>query len=474
MTSSPRTTQGGSLVLTALVISCAFLMETLDSTILIAALPAIAADFGVEPLRVNLAVTIYLVTLAAMIPASSWLADRLGARRVFLWAIFSFMVASVGAALSTSLTMLVVMRVLQATAGAMMTPVGRLLLIRAAPREELANAIAWMSMPVLIGPVLGPMLGGWLVTYASWPWIFLVNLPIGAAALLVVPRVLPRDTQTEARPFDLRGFLLCAVFLAAAQLVLDQLVHPFLPPVVQVMLAVAIPLAGVAYWWHGRRVARPALDLSLWKLRLFRIGFFSGGLSRAGLNAVPFLLQLQLQLGFGWTAAKAGTTVFAVAAGALVLKPLMRSVLGVLGFRRTLFWNGLLGAALTVCIGLLTASTPEWLILGVVLAYGVARSLQFNAVNTLLYADVPDERKSASTALGGVGQQVSMALGISVAAILVAQFRGAGMAPQAQAISAALFLVAALTAVSALLFYRSMTAEDGASVTRNRNRARGR
>ncbi|MBE3638774.1 MFS transporter [Mangrovicoccus algicola] len=470
MTKAPRTAEGRSLVLTALVISCAFLMETLDSTILIAALPAVAADFGVAPLRVNLAVTIYLVTLAAMIPASSWLADRFGARRVFLWAIFGFMVTSVGAALSSSLTMLVVMRVLQATAGAMMTPVGRLLLIRAAPKDELANAIAWMSMPVLIGPVLGPMLGGWLVTYASWPWIFLVNLPIGAAALLIVPRILPADAGTERRSFDLRGFLLCAAVLAAAQLLLDQLVHPFLPAWARWGLAALVPLAALGYWRHAARAARPALDLTLWRLRLFRIGFFAGGLSRLGLNAVPFLLQLQLQLGFGWSAARAGTTVFAVAAGALVLKPLMRRVLGWLGFRATLFWNGLLGAVLTGVLALLGPQTPQALLLVVVLAYGVARSLQFNAVNTLLYADVPAERQSASTALGGVGQQVSMALGISVAAILVAQFEAAGLAPPQSAISAAMIVVALLTALSGALFLFSLTAQDGAAVSRRRAR----
>lgn len=464
MSDTRRPTSGRGLLLLALTISGAFLMEQLDATILVAAIPAIAADFGVEPLRINLAVSLYLVTMGAMIPASSWMADRFGAKRVFLWAIAGFLLTSIGAALAQNLTTLIVVRVVQAISGAMMTPVGRLLLIRNVPREELANAIAWMSMPALIGPVLGPLLGGWLVTYADWPWIFLVKVPIGVVALILGLRLLPADEPQAPGAFDARGFLLCAFVLAAAQLVLDQLVHAFLPAPVTLALVVALPLAALAFLRQSRRTAKPALDLTLLRLRMFRIAFLAGGLSRMGLNAVPFLLQLQLQLGFGWTAAKAGSVVFAVAAGALVLKPMMRRVLGTLGFRRTLVWNALAGAALTAALAAMGDTTPEAVILALVTAYGVSRSLQFNAVNTLLFADIPKERQSASTALGGVGQQLSMGLGISGAAVLVAQFQATGIASDAHAIGLALGVTAGVTALSGLLFL-FLDHADGAAVS---------
>jgi len=467
MSQQPRPSGEGSLLLLSLSISVAFLMETLDSTIIVPAIPAMAADFGVEPLRINLAISLYLVALAAMIPASGWLADRFGAKRIFLWAMAGFMVASIGAALSVSLEMLVGMRILQAVAGALMTPVGRLLLIRSVRKEELAAAIGWMSMPALVGPVLGPLVGGYIVTYASWPWIFLVKMPFGIAGLILAARMLPPDRPHPPGSFDVAGFVYCAACLGAAQLLLDQLVHVFLPVPAIATLFAAVPVMAVAFLWHSRRRQRPALDLTLLRLPLFRVGFFAGGLSRLGLNALPFLLQLQLQLGFGWSAARAGWIVFIVAAGALVFKPLMRRVLAAFGFRTTLSVNALLGGAIAAILASVGQQTPAVAIGVLVFGFGLCRSLQFNTVNTLLFAEIPSERQSASTALGGVGQQLSMGLGISVAAVLVAQFQNAGFTVPSQAMSSAMFVVAGLTAISGLLFLRLHPA-DGAVVSRHR------
>jgi EmrB/QacA subfamily drug resistance transporter len=451
----------------ALTISSAFLMESLDGTILVAAIPAIAADFGVSPLQVNLTISLYLVTLGACIPASSWLADRLGAKSVFLWAMVLFMLTSIGAALSSSLEMLVTMRIIQAAAGAMMTPIGRLLLIRSVPKEELASAIAWMSMPVLIGPVLAPLIGGWLVTYASWQWIFLVKLPFGIAGLIAGWLLLPQDLRQPERRFDWLGFLLCAFVIAAAQLALEQVVHPFMPLWLTAVSVCLLPAAVLAYWWHARRSDKPALDFSLMRLRLFRAGMLAGGLSRIGMNAFPFLLQLQLQIGFQWSAARAGTIVFAIAAGALVLKPVMRRVLAWLGFRRTLFFNALICAGFTAALGLVGPQVSPWLLLVLVLCYGVSRSLQFNTVNTMLFSDVPKEKQSASTALGGVGQQLSMALGVSIAAALVAQLAPDSAAPDASTFGNAILVAAAITAVSGFLFL-SLKPSDGAAASGHR------
>ncbi|WP_158515689.1 MFS transporter [Pararhizobium polonicum] len=454
-------------MLLSLSISAAFLMEALDSTIIVSAIPAIAANFGVQALRVNLAISLYLVTLAAMIPASGWLADRFGAKRVFLWAMAGFMVTSIVAALSQSLEMLVGMRVLQAVAGAFMTPVGRLLLIRAAPKEQLAAAIAWMSMPTLIGPVLGPLVGGYIVTYADWRWIFAVKMPFGIAGIIYAARLLPADDAGVAHRFDVIGFSFCALFLGATQLVLDQLVHVSLPLPAIVALVVIMPMAGGSFLVHARRSAKPALDLSLLKLRLFNIGFFAGGLSRIGFNALPFLLQLQLQIGFGWSAAHAGSVVFIVAAGALVLKPLMRRVLARFGFRTTLVGNALIGAAATAALGFATPQTPLAVIVMLVFVFGLNRSLQFNTTNTLLFADIPKERQSASTSLGGVGQQLSMGLGISIAAVLVAQLQNLGVTAPASAMSCAIFIIAGLTALSGLYFLK-LDPADGAAVSHHR------
>lgn len=473
MSKEPHVLSGGKLLLLAMTCSSALLMEQLDSTILISAIPAIAGEFGIAPLRVNLAVTLYLVTVAAMIPASAWVADRFGAKRTFLTAICGFMLSSLGAACAQDLTMLIAMRVLQATFGAMMTPVSRLLLIRGIPREELATAIAWMSMPVLIGPVLGPLVGGWIVTYCDWRWIFLVNLPVGVLGLFFGWRFLPADGAARTpHPFDGRGFLLCAFVLAGAQLVLDQLVHPLLPPAVSLTLLAMVPAASLIYVLHARRHATPALDLTLLKLRLFRSAFLTGGLSRLGLNAVPFLLQIQLQLGFGWSAARAGMKVFAIAAGALVLKPLMRRVLAAFGFRQTLAWNAVLGALFTLALARVGPDTAPSLILVLVLLYGLTRSLQFNAINTLLYTEVPRARQSASTALGGVGQQLSMALGISLGAVMVAQLQSAGVTPDHRSISIALGVAGGVAALSGFVFLLTLQDQDGTVASGHGRRTR--
>jgi EmrB/QacA subfamily drug resistance transporter len=454
-------------LLLSLAISAAFLMETLDSTIMVAAIPAMAADFGVSPLRMNVAISLYLVTMAATIPASSWFADRFGAKRVFLWAMVAFMATSLGAALSPNLAFLVVMRVFQAIAGALMTPVGRLLLIRTTPKEQLAAAIAWMSTPALIGPVLAPLVGGYLVTYASWPWIFIVKMPFGIAGLFLAARFLPADPETKRYRFDTYGFVLCAGFLAIAQMLLEQLVHRFLPVSLLGASAALLPVLAWAFLRHAKQRQAVVLDLSLLRLRLFRSAFFAGGLSRIGLNALPFLLQLQLQLGFDWSAAKAGWIVLVVAASALLLKPMMRQALAKLGFRHTLFANAMVGAAATAMLACTTANTPLPLLLAIVFVFGVARSLQFNTTNTLLYAEIPKHRQSAGAALGGVGQQIAMALGISVAAVLVAQLQSFGLHVPQHAMSVAMGIVAALTALSGLLFL-GLARDDGAEVSHHR------
>lgn len=454
-----------STLLISLAISSAFLIEMLDSTIIVSAISAIAQEFAVDPLRVNLTISLYLMMLAACIPASGWLADRFGAKRVFLIAMVLFMGTSILAALAPDFESLVVMRMLQGASGALMTPIGRLLLIRNTKKEQLAAAIAWMSMPALIGPVLGPLVGGYIVTYIDWRWIFAVKIPFGLIGMVCVAKLIKKDTYTPKYRFDLKGFGGCFVVLASLQIIMEQFVHRFLPIWTIAVLLLITPLLIAWYLHHQSIIKKPALDLSLLSLRLFNVGFWAGGLSRVGFNALPFLLQLQLQLGFGWSAAEAGWVVFIIAASALILKPIMRLILKQFGFKTTLIGTALLGATSIWNISLVTQDTHIQVLVLLVFFFGLFRSLQFNTTNTLLYADIPTELQSQSTSLGSVGQQVSMALGISIAAILVAQITQLYGHLSADAISASMQIVAVITALSSVGFIK-LRALDGATVSR--------
>ena len=452
------------------VIATAFLMEGLDSTIVIAALPAMARDFGIDPVRLTLVVTAYVLSLAAFIPASGWLADRFGARQLFASAIGLFVAASLASAMAQNLPALVAARVLQGISGAMMTPVGRLLIIRSFDKRDLAAAIAYLSMPVLIGPIAGPLLGGLIVTHASWRSIFLINLPIGLAGIGLTLRYVPATRPEARRPFDMPGFLLCAGALVALQAGLEDRVHPLLPDdsgLVAFPLAAA--LAGL-YWRHARRTIRrsrrPALEIDLLSHRLFGAAFAFGGLSRIGLNAVPFLLQLQLQLSFGRTAFQAGATVFLIAFGALTLKPVTARTLARLGFRTLLCGNGLLGAAMIAGFALFGPDTRPAVLAVYTFVFGVTRSLQFNAVNALLYADLAPDRHSAGASLGSVGQQMAMGLGISLASVGLALLTQSGVAA-AVTYRVAFLGMALLTLISAFGFLL-LHPGDGAQVSGHR------
>jgi EmrB/QacA subfamily drug resistance transporter len=465
----PATPQGAArpLFVVPFIVAIAFLMEALDSTIITAALPAVAADFGVEPIRLNLAITAYALSLAAFIPASGWLADRLGARKLFVGAIMAFMLASVVSGLAQNLPMLIASRVAQGIAGAMMTPIGRLLIIRSFDKKDLASAIAYLSMPVLIGPILGPLLGGIIVTYASWRWIFFVNIPIGLLGIALTLKFIAPMAPEAPRRFDFLGFVLCALGLSALQFGLEDRVHPLLPGNLGLWTFALAALVMASYWLHARRRERPALEINLLGRRVFGIAFAFGGLSRIGLNAVPFILQLQLQLGFGRSPLEAGALVFLIAFGALLLKPMTRAMLALLGFRTLLCANGILGGVLIAGFSLFDAATPLWVVALYTFIFGFTRSLQFNAVNALLYADIPRERQSASAALGGVGQQVAMGLGISLSAVAISTITG-WSGPALQPVYATAFLAMALITFISGFGFLLLKRGDGSEVSRHR------
>ncbi len=400
-----------------LIVATALFMENLDSTILATALPTMARDLGADPVHMKLALTSYLLALAVFVPISGWMADRFGARRVFVAAVLIFTAASVFCGLSQSLPELVVWRFAQGLGGSMMVPVGRLVVLKTTPKEGLVAAMAWFTVPSLMGPLLGPPVGGLVVTVATWHWAFWINVPVGLVGAALAWRLVPDLREEERQPFDLAGFALVGLGLAlvvsAATLIgVGQL---------SVMADLAMGAVGAAllafFVLRSRGMSAPVLDLSLLRLATFRASVAGGMPFRIGVAATPFLLPLLLQLGFGFSPLASGLTTLATGLGAIAMKFVAPPVLARFGFRSVLIWNGVLAAILAAAPGLFTAATPAALVAFVLLMSGFLRSLQFTAVNAIAYAEVQPKRMGAATSLAQVAQQVSASLGVSIAAL---------------------------------------------------------
>ena len=437
--------------LTALIVAVALFMQNLDSTVIATALPTMARAFGADPLHMNVALTAYLISLAVFIPASGWVADRFGTRVVFRAAIAVFTLGSVLCGLSNSLWALVLARIVQGLGGAMMVPVGRLVLLRSVAKSELVGAMAWLTMPALIGPVVGPPLGGFIVTYTSWRWIFFINVPIGALGVLLVTLFVADIREPRPARFDGVGLLLSGLCLSALMFGLETAGRGVIAPgVTAAMLATGV-LAGIAYVRHANRHPEPLLDLGLLRLPSFRVSVLGGTLFRVGVGAVPFLLPLMMQLGFGKTAAQSGAITFASSAGAMVMKPATQRALRWLGFRDTLVWNGVVSALLLAVSAAFRPGWPLAAIYAALLVGGFMRSLQFTAYNTLAYADVPRAKMSAATSLYATLQQLSLTLGITCgAAVLeIAVRHGGRTAPDLADFSLGFLVVAAIALAAA-------------------------
>ncbi len=399
-----------------MIVACAMFMQNLDSTVIATALPTMAKAFGSDPVHMNVALTAYLLSVAVFIPASGWVADRFGTRAVFSAAIAVFTVGSVLCGRANTLTFLVAARILQGAGGAMMVPVGRLVLLRTVARSELVAAMAWLTVPALLGPVLGPPVGGLIVTYASWRWIFDINVPIGILGIVLVRLFIEEVREPPSGPFDLRGLILSALALSGLMFGLETAGRGVVAPAVTAELVLAGLLAGAGYLWHAKRHPAPLLDLSLMRLPCFGVAMSAMMPFRMGIGAIPFLLPLMLQVGFGRTAAQSGMITFASSAGALVMKPVAQRALRAFGFRNTLVWNGVVSA---VMLALCAAFRPTWpaaAIYAALLIGGFFRSLQFTAYNTLAYGDVPRNRVSAATSLYTAAQQLAATIGISAGA----------------------------------------------------------
>ncbi|MFB1298857.1 MFS transporter [Mycobacterium sp. pW049] len=403
----------------ALLVAGALFMEILDATIIAPAIPAIAQDLGVAAVDVNVAISAYLLTVAVLIPASGWIADRFGIRPVFLAAIAVFTVASVGCALSGSLSMLVSMRVLQGVGGAMMVPVGRLAVLRYSAKTDLVRAIALLTWPALTAPVVAPVLGGAIATYGSWRWIFFVNIPVGILGLLFAHKLIRGGPAAQVKPFDWRGLLLLGTGIVTALIALEHIrVSGTDWMLVGIGGCAALGLL-IGALLHLRRTPSPLVRLSVLRVRTLRITVSGGSLYRLVITAVPFLLPLLFQLEFGWSAFAAGLMVAALFIGNLTIKPITTPLMRRFGIKRVLLVNAIVSVGWFGVLAALQPGTPVAVIAAVLYVSGALRSIGFTAYNSLAFADVDGDELTHANTLNATVQELASGIGIAVAALLL-------------------------------------------------------
>ncbi|HEX5452885.1 MAG TPA: DHA2 family efflux MFS transporter permease subunit [Stellaceae bacterium] len=461
-----RLTPSARRLVVSLIVACAMFMQNLDSTIIATALPTIADALHETALRLNVAITCYLLSLAVFIPISGWTADRFGARRVFSAAVVVFTLGSIACGLSQSLWMLVLSRIVQGMGGAMMVPVGRLVLLRTVPKSELVRAMSWVSVPALIGPVIGPPLGGFIVTYASWRWIFFINIPIGVLGVLLVNLFVENTREAAGRPFDLSGFALTGVGLASLAFAFEAGGRGALSWPTTLGLVLGGGLCLFLYGRHARRVDHPIIDLSLMRIPTYAMTTIGGFLFRMGLGALPFLMPLMLQVGFGLSPLSSGLITFASACGALSNKLCVTPIIRALGFRRVLIGNTIVSATFLFGYSFFRPTTPHALIFAALLAGGFFRSLQMTSLNTLSYADVPAALLSRATSLTSMAQQLAQSVGVGTGALILyvmLSMHGRAVSSPAD-FSFALAVVGAISMVSVPFFLR-MAPDAGAEVS---------
>ena len=439
-----------------LIVAVALFMETMDSTVIATSLPAIAADLGEDPVALKLALTSYLLSLAVFIPLSGWVADRFGARTVFRAAIAVFTLGSAACGFAQGLPDFVAFRILQGIGGAMMVPVGRLVILRTVPKAELISALAWLTIPALMGPVIGPPLGGFISTFASWRWIFWINIPIGIVGIVLATRYIANIREEKLPPLDVKGFILSSIGLAGLAFGITNIGQGLFPPAVVLALLAVGAVGCFLYVRHARVTAAPLLDLNLLKIDTFYASVVGGFVFRIGMGALPFLLPLMFQLGFGLSAFQSGLLTFASAVGAVAMKTTAGPIIRRFGFKPILVANAIVSGLFIAAVALFTAGTPSAIVLAVLLAGGFFKSLQFTAINSIAYADIDSPAMSRATSFASVVQQLSLSAGVAVGA-LVLEMERMGR-PDASVLAEdfvpAFLLVGALAASSALIFMR--------------------
>ncbi|MDH0060615.1 MFS transporter [Leclercia adecarboxylata] len=401
----------------ALLVAGAFFMEFLDGTVIATALPDMAKSFGVQAVDLNIGISAYLITLAVLIPASGWIADRFGARKVFTLALAIFTLASVLCGLATSVDQFVAMRVLQGMGGALMVPVGRLAVLRTTPKHLLITAIATLTWPALVAPIIGPPLGGFITSYATWRWIFFINVPLGLIAIVLALRIIPDISEETRRPFDTPGFIATSVAMVSLVCAMEMMGAQQVNTTLTLALVATGVVTLIYALRHFRRARWPMIRLDALQVPTFRVTMYGGSLFRASISAVPFLLPLLFQVGFGMDAFHSGLLVLAVFVGNLTIKPATTPLLRGLGFKKLLLINGALNVLALLACAFLTPQTPVWVIMLVLYLGGVFRSIQFTAISTLAFADVPSPQMSYANTLFSTATQLAVGLGITLGAI---------------------------------------------------------
>lgn len=454
----------------ALVVAASFFIQILDGVIIVTALPQMAVDFRVDTLQMSIGVTIYMLASAIFIPAAGWLSDRFGARRVFMAAMALFTLASVACGAAQDLTQFSIARFVQGMGGAILLPVGRLLVLRNATKAEIVPAIGLTVWPALFAPVLGPAIGGFLTTYVSWHWNFWVNLPLGAIGLVLTFVVIPADGEPRQTPFDWLGFFLSGISLASLLYGFDSLANGTVPAWLSVALIVAGIVSGTLAVLWLRRSTHPLLDLGPLRIKTFAAAeALAGAALRLSINATPFLLPLMFQVGFGLDPLQSGGLVIAYFFGNLGMKAVTTPILRRFGFRNILSVNGTLAGLFIVACGLLAPDTPYPLLIFILVVAGMTRSMQFTALATLAFADVDPEHRSSASTLSSMFQQITSVFGIALCIGLLdlAQLFHPGTTLGLPDFRFAFFAMGAIT-IAASLQLLTLHREAGAEVSGHR------
>ncbi|HVT56551.1 MAG TPA: MFS transporter [Xanthobacteraceae bacterium] len=453
-------------IIIPLIVACALFMENLDSTVISTALPAISVDLHQDPIALKLALTSYLLTLAVFIPISGWMADRFGPRTVFRLAILVFTIGSLLCGFSTSLLDFVIYRIIQGMGGAMMTPVGRLVVLRLIPKHEYVSAFAWLVIPALIGPLIGPPLGGFITTYFSWRWIFWINIPIGILGIALATRYIENMPVESVPPLDLKGFVLSGVGLAGLAFGFTTIGQAFMPVSISLAMLALGAAVTFAYVLHARVTPYPPLDLKLLSVDTFRASVVGGALFRIGIGSLPFLLPLLFQIGFGLSPLQSGLLTFAGAIGAMTMRMSVAPILRRFGIKRVLLINTFVASGFIAACGLFRPESPYWLILLVLLIGGFFRSLQFSSLNSLAFADIGNSDMSKATSFTSVAQQLSITAGIAIGALTLeaARYLRGDILLTPADFSWAFFAVA-LFSMSSIFMLIPLPIDAGASLT---------
>ncbi|HUN25489.1 MAG TPA: MFS transporter [Steroidobacteraceae bacterium] len=457
-------------MLIALIVACAFFMESLDATIIVTAVPAIGQSFGTAATRVSLAITAYVLATAACIPASGWLADRVGARDLFASAIGLFTAASMVCGVAPTFSAFIAARIVQGSAAAMMSPVGRLVVLRNTEKRDLMQALSTLVWPALFAPVLGPPLGGLITSALSWRWIFYVNVPLGIAGIALVLAFIPNQRAVERTAFDGRGFALMGVTLASLAYGVDLVGASGSDIPLGLGLIAAALATGFLAVRHLGSTRDPLVRLASLRVPTFFAGAVSGGtLSRAAISATPFLLPLMFQVGFGVSPVVSGLLLLIYMAANLSMKALTNPILRRFGMRSVLIVNGALASACIAACALISPSLPRALS-GLILALaGASRSMQFTAISFVSFADIAPEERASASVLSSLTQQISMGMGVAVGALMLNFSRllrhGAGLG--LHDFRLALVLAGAMSAL-ALPAYARLAPDAGAELSGHR------